>query len=511
MTEGYWTTGQTYPFPAQPYGGQGGQGGEWRARPRYAPSDFVTLLWRERGLMLAVFLIIVIIGAGVAMTLKTIYPVQSSLLVRLGPEYVYTPAVGDAARGAVPEADAVMQSEVEILSSAQLKERVIQRIGLEKLFPDIGKGYDHASPDGQRLMMSKAITAMSHELKVSAAPGTPVVRLTFEHPDPVLSARALNTLLDEYLIYRRSILLDPTAPLEAQRKAFEARLAQADEAYESFLGSNNIGDFEAEKTSLNQLQASLEQQKYTTDAALKEREGRLGALQAQEGAIAPEIGLYRDVDHTAQDKLQELKLQRENLLSRYKPDAAPVRDIDAQIETLQRAIGAGGMVGDGARRVGVNPVYQTVMTDKIQLTAEIAALGHSSEALGQQIAQVTERQLRLGQLEPQYQDLTRDRDVLQGNVRDFTVKEHESQANDAIARQSNDNIAIIERAVPPTQGKSLKRPVLILAILLGAFTALCVGLLRMYLRPGIPTPASAGRTLDLPVLAIAGIKPEGWV
>jgi hypothetical protein len=27
---------------------------EWVARPRYAPSDFVVLLWRERFLMLAV-------------------------------------------------------------------------------------------------------------------------------------------------------------------------------------------------------------------------------------------------------------------------------------------------------------------------------------------------------------------------------------------------------------------------------------------------------------------------
>jgi uncharacterized protein involved in exopolysaccharide biosynthesis len=489
----------------------GGRGGEWRMRPRYAPSDFVTLLWRERVLMLVIFLVIVIVGAGYAMTLKTLYPAQSSLLVRLGPEYVYTPRVGDAARGAVPEGDAVMQSEVEILSSAQLKERVIQHIGLEKLFPGIGKGYDHASADQQRLMMGKAILAMEKGLKVGAAPGTPVVRLTYEHPDPVLAARVLNTLLDEYLIYRRSILLDPTAPLEEQRKAFEARLAQADEAYESFLGSNNIGDFEAEKTSLSQLQASLEQQKYTADSQLKERQGRLAALEAQLGGVNPEIGLYRDVDHTAQDKLQDLRMQRENLLSRYKPDAAPVRDMDAQIANLSRAIGEGGMVGDGARRIGVNPVYQTVLTDRIQLTAEIAALQQSSEALAGQVAEVTERQLRLGQLEPQYQDLARDRDVLQGNVRDFTVKEQESQAADAIARQGSDNIAIIERAVTPAQGKSLRRPVLILAVLLGAFTALCVGLLRMFLRPGIPTSSSAGRTLDLPVLAIARVKPESWV
>ncbi|HWE47469.1 MAG TPA: lipopolysaccharide biosynthesis protein, partial [Caulobacteraceae bacterium] len=149
--------------------------------------------------------------------------------------------------------------------------------------------------------------------------------------------------------------------------------------------------------------------------------------------------------------------------------------------------------------------------DRIQLTAEIAALKKSSEALEQQADQVTVRQLRLDQLEPQYQGLTRDRDVLQNNVRDFTVKEQESQAADAIARQGNDNISIIERAVVPTQGKSLKMPVVLLAAALGAFTALCVGLLKMFLRPGLATASVAARTLGLPVLAIAGVKSGAWI
>jgi uncharacterized protein involved in exopolysaccharide biosynthesis len=288
-------------------------------------------------------------------------------------------------------------------------------------------------------------------------------------------------------------------------------LNQADQAYENFLGSNNIGDFEAEKTSLSQLQASLQQQKLAADAQLKEREGRLAGLQAQSGQVTPEIGLYRDVDHVAQDKLVELRMQRESLLSRYKPDAAPVHDLDVQIAGLQKAMGQGGVQGEGARRIGVNPVYQTLMSDRIQLAAEIAALKQSSEALAQQVDQVTERQLRLAQLEPQYQGLTRDRDVLQNNVRDFTVKEQESQASDAIARQGNDNISIVERAVVPTQGKSLRKPVVALAILLGAFTAVCAGLLRMFLRPGIATAALASRTLGLPVLASLGRKSEGWL
>ena len=505
MTESAWAPESRRPAQGTGAGGFGA-GGDRRARSRFVPAEIIALLWRERFWMALVFLVFTIGGLAFALTFKTVYPAQSSLLVRLGEEYVYQPRVGDAARGAVPESDTVIQAEVEILSSAQVKERVIERIGIEKLFPGLAKGYQQADGDHQRIMMGRAVAAMTKGLKVITSPGAPVVRLTYEHPDPVMAARVLNTLLEEYLVYRRTILLDPTGPLDAQRRAFEDRLNQADQAYENFLGSNNIGDFEAEKTSLSQLLASLEQQKLAADAQLQERMGRLAGLQSQTGQAPAEINLYRDVDHVAQDKLVELRLQRESLLSRYKPDAAPVHDLDVQIASLQKAMGEGGVQGEGARRIGVNPVYQTMMSDRIQLTAEIAALRKSSEALAQQVDQVTERQLRLAQLEPQYQGLTRNRDLLQNDVRDFTVKEQETQASDAIARQGNDNISIIEHAVVPTQGKSLKAPVLALAMLLGAFTALCVGLVKVFLRPGLATPSMAARSLGLPVLATASMK-----
>ena len=48
--------------------------------------------------------------------------------------------------------------------------------------------------------------------------------------------------------------------------------------------------------------------------------------------------------------------------------------------------------------------------------------------------------------------------------------------------------------------------IFVLALLFGLFSALCAGLLRMVLRPGLPTRASAQRTLDLPVLGTATVK-----
>ena len=286
----------------------------------------------------------------------------------------------------------------------------------------------------------------------------------------------------------------------------DPREAQADQAYEDFLNSNRIGDFVAEKTSLSQLQAQIEQQKYQTDAQLRDRQGRLSTLEAQLAGISQEVGLYRDVSSAANDKLATLKVQREDLLSRYRADSRPVQELDAQIAQMERAVSEGRTSGDGARRFGVNPVYQTLQTEKIQLIAEVAALQESQAALTGQLEQLTARRLRLAELEPQFQGLSLERDVLQSNVRDFTVREEQNRAAQQIASETNDNIRIVARAIAPTKGKSLKRPVFVLGFLFAGFTALCAGLVRMYLRPGLPTPQSAARTLDLPVLGVARLK-----
>ena len=480
---------------------------DWAARPRYAVSDFATLLWRERVLMLAIFLLILVSGIGFAFTLHKTYPAHSSVLVRLGQEYVYEPRAGDAARGAVPNTDQLIQSETEILASDALKLRVIRRLGFARLFPKAAAKYAAATPDKRATMLGDAVVAMSKAMGIETAPDTSVIRVSYEHEDAATAALVLNSLLEEYLVYRRSVLVDPSTPaLEQQRQSFEARLAEADTAYETFLTENRIGDFVAEKTSLSQLQAQVEAQQYAVQTQLQERQGRLATLNAQLTQVAPEIGLYRDTDSSLQNELTKLRVQRESLLSRYRPESQPVHDLDIQIAQLESALAAGRAQGDSARRVGVNPVYQTLQTDRIQLTAEVAALQASLATLNGQVEQLTQRRLRLAELEPRFTALSRDRDVLSGNVREFAIREQQSQASAQIAARTNDNIRIVERASVPTQGKSLRKPVAILAFLFAGFTALCVGLLRMFLRPGLPTAASAARTLELPVLASAGVK-----
>ena len=480
--------------------------GRVKVRSRYDLEDFVALVWRQRFFMLTVFIVVLAIGVGAAFTLKKTYAAHSSLLIQLGQQYVYNPAVGDAARGAASTNDQVIQSEVEILNSAALKERVIHRIGYGRLFPKAAGAYNAASTDERRVMDGMAVKSIESGLKIETAPDTSVVRLTYSDRDPHMAAEILNTLIDEYMVYRKTVLNNhDVTVLRDQRVSFQTQLNQADAAYQKFLTDNGIGDFETEKTSLNQLYGSLQAEGYSIQAQLGEADGRLAATQKSMASAPPEVSLYRDVDQTAQSALTKLRIERQDLLSRYKPDAQPVRENDQQIAALQ-AIPGGGDTGASARRIGVNPVYQSLQTERNQLEAQTASLRDRQAAIAASLQQITDKRQKLSAIEPQNDDLARQRDALSANVKTFISREQESQAAQAIAQKADDNIRVVERAYEPVRGASLRQPVLMLAVLFAGFAAICAGLLRAFLSRGFPTAAYAERTLELPVLVSTPYK-----
>ena len=86
------------------------------------------------------------------------------------------------------------------------------------------------------------------------------------------------------------------------------------------------------------------------------------------------------------------------------------------------------------------------------------------------------------------------------------ARDRAAAVRDYLVAAGADNVTVIERAQPPATGKSLKIPLLAAVFLFAGFTALCVGLLRVFTRRGFTTPASVSRTLDMPVLAVAPAK-----
>ena len=157
-------------------------------------------------------------------------------------------------------------------------------------------------------------------------------------------------------------------------------------------------------------------------------------------------------------------------------------------------------------RTGPNPIWTELETTRITVQAERDSLRARLAALDGQLEQIKARQADLIEVESQNTTLSSEREVLSANIREFQQRTSQSRADSALVQAGADNVTVIERATAPSTGKSLKLPLLALVLLFAGFTALCVGLARIFSRRDFATAEVVGRTLDMPVLAVAPMK-----
>jgi len=470
-------------------------------RPRYGFADIVGLLFRELLLMIVIFLAVFALGTAAVLTLKKTYTATSTVYAGAGQEYVYQPRVGLSDRTGQPlEASAVAQAEARILGSLEVKRRTVEVLGADAIL-----GPDARGTAAQR--ETAALKALDGGLGVGTTPASAIISVSYEAGDPERAARVLNAVIDQYLIQRRAVFRDRASPaFTAQREVFESELGEADNAYEAFLQSNDIGDFATAKVTLAATYQTTFAETLSVRAQLNQASQRLRTLEAQLAQQPAEVVLQQDLNISAQDQILTLRTERENLLARYTEDAQPVRDIDQRIAQLQAYVATGTTVGAKEVRTGPSTIFTEIETARINAAADRDALAARLSVLEGQLNTLRERQSHLTQLESTNSTLAGSREVLTAKVREFQQRETEARADSALVAAGADNVTVIARAEAPTKGKSLKVPLLAAVFLFAGFTALCVGLLRVFTRRGYVTPASTGRTLDMPVLAVAPVK-----
>jgi uncharacterized protein involved in exopolysaccharide biosynthesis len=469
-----------------------------KLRVKLGLADTVLQLWRAKVMMLLIFLAIALIGILLTLIVPTKYSAQTRLLVRLGQEYVFDPVIGDAAKGAFPQQEEVLQAETELARSPVIAERVIKHMGLNQLYPNLADARARARPELAYKVDQQALEAFSKELGVGSAPKSSILRLTFAHEQPQIASDTLNAFVAEYLNYRREVLAgEGFAGLSEQRGVIEGRLKEADDAMRGYLLRNGLADFETENAAATKLYADLSDELSKVEASQREAEAKKSGLRRQMSSTAKEVDLY--VETTSEADLMKLRVEREDLLTRYLPDSRVVQDINkriAQLEAFLKSAPAAGL-----RRIGPNPTYQALEADEAVQTANISAMQGRVVELKRQKEDAGRRLEALAALEPDYLRLKRDRDALENSAGTFATREQTERARSELASRSVNNISVYEPARPPAKGDSPKRVIGIAAALFGLLTALAVGLIRVWSIRTFPSAGSIERTLRVRVLA----------
>ena len=239
-------------------------------------------------------------------------------------------------------------------------------------------------------------------------------------------------------------------------------LGSADAAYEDFLASNDIGDFATAKATLAATYQTTFAERLSVQAQANQASRRLQTLVAQQAATPAEIALQQDLNISAQDQILQLRTEREQLLSRYQPDAQPVKDIEARINQLQAYVATGTAVGAKEVRTGPNPVWTELETTRINTRAERDSLAARLAVLDRQLADIRSRQARLTALESENTTLAGNREVLSASIREFQQRETQSRADNALvaagAELIHARLALVAQLRPPPANAKRARP-----------------------------------------------------
>jgi uncharacterized protein involved in exopolysaccharide biosynthesis len=300
-----------------------------------------------------------------------IYETTTRLLVKVGRENLETPTTvqnGQLLSQGVRLAD--INSEVQILSSRELVDRVVDRLGPDTFksvlaLPATWQGYPKyylklaarrvknayrdtliaLGLDKRLTPRETAIVAVADAVKVEPIRDSDILILRVRMPSQKLCLDVANVLLDEYM-RRRALARQSPAGV----KFFEARLREVRDTLSDLQKSRfgirsrwNLSAPEEQRSlylkELNTLETELMQ-----NSAEMERLNRQRELMAKRMEDLPELTQKEQTElsnpsiQSLKERITALRMERSKTASRYQPSSEVLQKMDTEIADLESAL-----------------------------------------------------------------------------------------------------------------------------------------------------------------------------
>jgi uncharacterized protein involved in exopolysaccharide biosynthesis len=480
--------------------------------------DFLAVLFKHKTRILVVFFTVVVTVTVLSFVLPPTYEANSSILVKFGRENLYSPEAGN--KGAVisfgqdqNQVEETLNSEMEILTSRDLADRVITAIGVGKLYPDLVEPPSWLS-NVLMFFATKGVTPkdlaiikFGKKLTVEGVKKSNVIDVSFRHKeDPYLAARVVNLLLDYFKEKHLQVYSDPkSAFLEEQLAEYSQKLTTSENALQGFKQTQAVYSLDEQRRLMLGQRMALDTAYKGTQNSIQELQEKLRSLKAQSRAIAEDGNTFTfseqgNILTDAKAKVLDLQLKEHDLLIKYKEESPPVKDVRKDIQMTKDFLAAQEKDVTSKVRTG-NLVYQEAEKERIKAEADLRGQEAKLASLGPQIARVDGALKNLDMQEKQFQDLKRDTATNERDYLTYKEKWEEARISDDMNRKKMANISIIQAAVVPTKPVFPKKLLnMALSIVLGAVSALGAAFFSEYLSHTFNTARDVEHQLGLPVL-----------
>jgi chain length determinant protein EpsF len=433
--------------------------------------QFLSVLRARRTMVLVIFLSTIALALAWVMLRPKNYTATAPILVDLRAN---DPLAQPNYQSIVPQA--YMATQMDIVRSNRVAERVVEMIGLEK---DPKSTEDWRKAGGQGTLRSWLASDLQSGLEVKPARESNIINITYTSRSAADAAKVANAFSEAYLDVALDIKTDPAKKystwFEDQLKFARTRLEQAQNAltaYQQRTGVISADGVDMETQRLNELSSQLTLvQGQLTDVANK-RAQAAGSI--SEAMNSPLINTLKSNIAAQEAKIQEASA---NLGSRHPQMIRMQDELNAMKSRLNSETSS---IGNA-----INTAYQVGRARERELTAAVNA----------QRARV----MQFNRYRDELNVLRRDLDAAQKAYEQVSERASQSKLQ-ALTNQTN--IQRLATAVEPLEAKGpTTKLALALAAVGGLLLALAGALLMELLNRRVRSVDDLSLATNLPILA----------
>ncbi len=478
--------------------------------------DLLTVLFKHKWKIVATFMASVVTITIATSMLPLIYQATSTLLVKFGRENIYRSEVGEAGSWISLSHEEMVNSEIQVLTSRDLIERVVKTMGPEVLYPRMAGDLRDQGRSGESLV-SSAVGIFRKSLSVDGVKKSNVIQASFEHESPMIASQAVNLLVDLFKEKHLQVHSDPKSPfLEQQLAAHEKSLKESEDELERYRQEYQTFSLEEQKTLLLQQRTNFDTVMKNTRNQVVELKQKLDTLRSQMQKVPENIPLATVTDRHAivdavKNTLLNLQLREQDLLMKYKSDNPMLVKVREEIALVKEYLKKQEEDRKKVQTTGKNVVHQELEKELIKTQAELKAQESKASELSIQVSQLDHELQALDLREKELQRLLREREMNEKNYKTYREKVEEARILDDMNLRKMANVSVIqEAAVPLDPIRPRKNLYIMFSLIFGVIGGLGVALFSEILSQGLTTPEQVEKRLGLRVLVSLPYRPALW-
>lgn len=493
----------------------GGRSGQMTVRDPYANvsipeselsfQDVWKVITQHKGMILAVFFIVLITTIIATLLLHPIYRAHSSIYISTGSNKMKTETI--AQREYTGQYSLTQQS---IVLSRSVAEAVINKMSLQNV-PEINgslsqRGFVSGAKNiiksivlkddsGKSLEIRKDnsvghVARFRQRLAISRAGKSDLFRVTFDSFDPKLAADVVNTTVSEYIrldrVRRLSLTSEAKTFLESEITAVQAKLESSERNLIDFARKNSIIDLEVRDNTVVQRLSELNNELTRITSQKVAAEASWNQASLGTGLEALPVVLNNSFINRLKDTQFRLQSKYSKLSKIYKSEYPELKQLKAQLDETNESI------NKEIRRIveGIKNTYERLLNGELLIT--------------EQIEQQKQTQLDLKDKSVQYNILKR---AWESNKELYTVLLKSVQEISVSGGMQPNNITVIDAAIPPQNPYKPNLLVnVLLASMLGLFGGVIVAIVLAFLDNTVTTPDDLEKVVGLASLGMVPIE-----